>query len=107
MLEALDHFREEGILNVRDNHAQRLACILRQIARVQIGDIVQVSNRREDGSAGRPAHPATVIQDVGNGCDRDACGFSYITDGDGLHLWKIIDGAPLTELCLTIKNNGV
>src|ERR1700677_949320 len=34
LLEALDHFRKKRVLDVRDDHAQRLACILRQIASV-------------------------------------------------------------------------
>ena len=71
--ETLDDFREEGILDVRHDDAERPAVARSQVSRMHVGKISETLDGREYQQVRAPAHLAGLVQDIGHSGSGDAC----------------------------------
>ena len=80
-LETLDHFREEGVLDIGDDDPERAALARSQAARMNIRNVSQPPNCRKDKAASLRTNFARLVQDVRNGGGRDIGRFRNIANG--------------------------
>src|SRR5579884_148927 len=83
-LEAFDDFREERVLDVGNDDAERFPRARCESARMRVRNVSQQFHRGKDESLRLLAHLAGLVQYVRNSRRRDARSLSYIEDGEAL-----------------------
>ena len=77
----LDHFREERILDVRDNDPQCAAIARSEVTCVNVREVPETLDGREHQHVRAPTHFTCLVQDVGDRGSGNPCSLRDITNG--------------------------
>src|SRR5438309_2785559 len=67
----LDYFREERVLDVGNDDAESATVSRSQMARMNVGNVSQTLDGRENQAARAASHLSSLVQDIGNSGGRD------------------------------------